>query len=136
MALSCFGRAAALVAALTWCLFNSATARTLLQANPSAMDMAKALIDIRSFQLVMSEPPRYSGPATAKLIQSWAASDAFEAELYPNGALKLATVASGKAQDAVLQFTVKAEVCGIVTPCNQYSLAACNSCLAVPLGPG
>jgi hypothetical protein len=110
MALACFTRATAVLTALALCLKSTVATRALLQASPSALDMANALVDAASFRLVMSEQPRYSGPATAKLIRSWADSDAFEAELYPNGALKLAAVANGKAQDAVLEFTVKAKV--------------------------
>jgi hypothetical protein len=82
------------------------------QDHVSAMDMALALVDVSSFELLESEPPAYSGPASAQLISDWdAADEAFEAELHPDGALKLALGESGgPALDAVLKFTVRAKV--------------------------
>jgi hypothetical protein len=96
--------------ALAVCLVGPVWGRVLFHASPSALDMAKALVDTKSFSLVLSEPLSYTGPRTAKIVQTWAPSDSFEAELYPHGALKLASSADGSVQDAVLKFTVKAKV--------------------------
>jgi hypothetical protein len=68
------------------------------QVDPSALTMAKTIVDTKAFNLVTSGPdrPTFSGPAgSAKLITYWAANAPVEKDRMPKGAVKL--VSSGTA---------------------------------------
>jgi hypothetical protein len=77
--------------------------------SPSALAMAKTIMDPRYWRIIASGPrkPLFSGPAgSAKLITDWQLNDAVENEVAPSGALKLTTPgADGRPAKITLKFS-------------------------------
>jgi hypothetical protein len=100
-----------LPAVLLWLALGT----VLAQSKPSALDMARTILDTEQFDIVTDGPhkPSFVGPSgSAKLITYWSSGTDVEKKLLPKGAVKLMTPGSdGKPATVRLSFSAMFKVC-------------------------
>jgi hypothetical protein len=114
-------RSALLAAGMLACLLQQVVG----QVNPSALTMAKTIIDSRSLRLITSggNKPSFTGPkGSSKLIKYWEVGANVEKHYLQDGAVKLATPADDKPVALKFSAIVKVRLRSKLT----VFLAACD----------
>jgi hypothetical protein len=99
-------------AVLAACMLACLHRQVVGQDNPSALTMARTIVNSSSLELITSGPrkPSFVGPTgSSKLITYWAAGANVESYHLPNGAIKLATPADDST--VTLKFSAVVQVC-------------------------